>query len=72
MRTGNWKTDGEWARFMRDGWQAPANDNFRACNCIGPQDGKPLCPCRMRGLQIVDGRYVEVVDHGPATVRSKA
>lgn len=30
----------------------------RACNCVGPQDGQPLCPCRMRGVEIEDGRYV--------------
>jgi len=37
-----------------------------ACNCIGPQAGKPLCPCRMKNLRVVDGRYVEVIDHGLA------
>jgi len=38
----------------------------RACNCIGPQDGQPPCPCRMRNVKVVDGRYVQVIDHGPA------
>ena len=28
------------------------------CNCIGPQDGQPLCPCRMRGVIVKNGRYV--------------
>jgi hypothetical protein len=28
------------------------------CNCIGPQRGKPLCPCAMRGVVIKNGRYV--------------
>lgn len=37
----------------------------RACNCIGRQNGEPLCPCRMRGVKVIDGRYVEVIDHGP-------
>jgi hypothetical protein len=36
------------------------------CFCIGPQDGAPVCPCRMRSLRIQHGRYVEVIDHGPA------
>jgi hypothetical protein len=36
-----------------------------ACNCIGPQNGNPVCPCRMRGLKQVEGRWVEVIDHGP-------
>jgi len=29
-----------------------------ACNCIGPQNGQPLCPCQMRGVVERDGRYV--------------
>lgn len=37
-----------------------------SCGCVGPQGGQPLCPCRMRGLKVVDGRWVEVIDHGPA------
>lgn len=47
------------------GW-VNTNQNSYSCNCIGPQDGKPLCPCRMRNLRIEDGRYVEIIDHGPA------
>lgn len=37
----------------------------RACNCIGPQKGQPRCPCMMRGVQEVDGRYVKIEDLGP-------
>lgn len=37
-----------------------------ACNCIGPQNGEPLCPCQMRSVQIVNGRYVRTQDIGPA------
>lgn len=40
---------------------------MRACNCIGPQRGEPVCPCRMRRVKIQDGRYVEITDLGPAT-----
>ena len=29
-----------------------------ACNCIGPQRGEPLCPCKMRGVIVRDGRYI--------------
>lgn len=36
-----------------------------ACYCIGPQNGQPLCPCRMRGVEIKDGRYVKTIDYGP-------
>ena len=35
-----------------------------SCNCIGPQNGKPLCPCQMRGVRVVNGRYVRVEDLG--------
>lgn len=30
-----------------------------ACNCVGPQPGKPRCPCMMRGIIERDGRWVE-------------
>jgi hypothetical protein len=39
---------------------------MKECFCIGPQAGAPLCPCRMRRVQVKDGRYVETIDHGPA------
>jgi hypothetical protein len=39
--------------------------NYHACNCIGPQNGEPLCPCQMRGVTIKDGRYQRVEDLGP-------
>jgi hypothetical protein len=40
------------------------------CFCVGPQNGEPLCPCRMRHVQVKDGRYVETIDHGPAPGKS--
>ena len=45
-----------------------ANDrgSYTACCCIGPQNGQPLCPCRMRNVTIENGRYVEKRDLGPA------
>ena len=36
-----------------------------SCNCIGPQNGDPLCPCMMRGVKIRDGRYILERDLGP-------
>lgn len=36
------------------------------CNCIGPQNGQPVCPCQMRNVSVVNGRYVKTVDLGPA------
>lgn len=43
----------------------------RACNCIGPQNGQPRCPCAMRNVKVVNGRYVEVNDLGPALPLAK-
>jgi len=38
-----------------------------SCFCVGPQKGQPLCPCRMRGVTIKNGRYViPEQDLGPA------
>ena len=41
-----------------------------SCNCIGPQNGQPLCPCQMKSVQIIDGRYVMVRDLGPVSDKS--
>jgi len=38
---------------------------IKTCFCIGPQNGDPVCPCRMRNLQKKDGRWIEIIDHGP-------
>lgn len=55
------------------GWTGNAGKGrHHSCNCIGPQSGQPLCPCAMRGVQIIEGRYVRVEDLGPAPVPSKA
>lgn len=38
----------------------------RACNCIGPQNGQPRCPCMMVGIVERDGRWVQLErDLGP-------
>lgn len=34
------------------------NGYMHSCNCVGPRNGEPLCPCRMRGVVVKDGRYV--------------
>lgn len=31
----------------------------RACNCIGPQNGQPRCPCMMEGIIQRDGKWVQ-------------
>lgn len=51
-------------RLIRAAKQASAS--ARACACIGPQNGEPLCPCQMRGVTIRDGRYICIEDLGPA------
>lgn len=38
---------------------------MRPCNCIGPQNGQPACPCAMQSVTIENGRYVERRDLGP-------
>lgn len=45
-------------------------ERTHTCGCIGPQDGNPVCPCRMSALTVKDGRWVEVIDHGPAPTPS--
>jgi len=45
-------------------------ENQTICNCVGPQNGEPLCPCRMRNVARKDGRWVEVRDLGPTQGRT--
>lgn len=58
----------DWNKLAAD-WERltgrPISDPARTCNCVGPQAGKPLCPCRMRNITTVGGRYVEIIDRGP-------
>ena len=37
---------------------------YRACGCMGPQNGEPVCPCAMKYVKIVDGHYIQVTDLG--------
>ena len=46
-------------------------NNASACGCIGPQNGEPVCPCRMKYVTIKDGRYVSVTDLGPAPFKQE-
>lgn len=37
-----------------------------ACNCVGPQNGQPKCPCQMAGVVQRDGRWIQLErDLGP-------
>ena len=48
------------------GWTASQTASGSwACNCIGPQNGDPGCPCQMRNVSVKDGRYVKTTDLGP-------
>lgn len=47
---------------LRDTYQSL--DEPRACNCIGPQNGQPKCPCMMRNVRIIDGEYVQITRLG--------
>jgi len=45
----------------------------RACFCVGPQNGEPLCPCQMWGLIKRNGRWVRPEqDLGPVSAASAA
>lgn len=53
---------------LEDGHEISAGE--RQCYCIGPQNGAPVCPCRMTSVTVENGRYVERRDLGPV-VRGK-
>lgn len=36
------------------------------CHCAGPRPGEPVCPCQMRDVRVIGGRYVLTRDLGPA------
>lgn len=41
-----------------------------SCNCIGPRNGEPYCPCRMRGVIERNGRWIQPErDLGPVARR---
>lgn len=40
------------------------------CFCVGPQNGQPVCPCRMRNVVVREGRYVEETDLGAVKSRT--
>lgn len=44
------------------------------CACLGPQEGEPVCPCAMRWVKKVDGRYVNSKgeDLGPIVFVNKS
>lgn len=53
-------------RILGWGQTSDRTNEVHPCNCVGPQDGDPVCPCQMRHVSIRNGRYVRVIDLGPA------
>lgn len=52
----------EGAKLLR-----PLNEpDTQACFCTGPRPGEPVCPCMMRSVKVIDGRYMRITDLGPA------
>lgn len=49
-----------------ENYQSRRVEDVRICNCTGPQNGEPVCPCAMRSVKIKNGRYVQEHDLGPA------
>lgn len=46
--------------------------DIHLCNCIGPQNGQPVCPCQMKNVVVRDGRYIrKEQDLGPVPEASK-
>lgn len=52
-----------WSKIMKS---MPMDHQPSVCNCVGPQNGQPACPCAMRSVRIIKGRYVRIQDLGPA------
>ena len=64
--------NGHYDADMRNVTLGQARDSF-ACNCVGPQNGEPKCPCMMRGVIERAGRWVEPErDLGPISAASRA
>lgn len=56
------------------GWNSagPKAGQAWSCNCIGPQNGEPLCPCMMRGISQKNGRWVRPEqDLGPVQTQEE-
>lgn len=43
---------------------AQAPSNWGECGCMGAHGGQPVCPCRMRHVAVMDGRWVGVYGSG--------
>ena len=44
-------------------WISKPAPMWDACGCMGPQRGEPLCPCRMRMVERVDGSWYKITEH---------
>jgi hypothetical protein len=48
---------------MINSYSANCAGTVNSCFCIGPQGTEPLCPCAMRSVKVLNGRYI--IDLGP-------
>ena len=44
-------------------WLSKPAPYFGACGCMGPQNGEPFCPCKMRMVEKVNGDYYLIKEH---------
>lgn len=54
---------------LQDRLKQPRISNV--CSCVGPKNSEPVCPCAMRSVKIIAGRYVQVIDLGPAPIKAQ-
>lgn len=50
-----------------------SENGYNSCNCIGPQNGQPYCPCQMKAKNVFErnGRWIEPEkDLGPVNSSS--
>lgn len=44
-------------------WLSKPEPYFGACGCMGPRWGQPLCPCEMKMVEEVNGKWYQIKEH---------
>lgn len=44
-------------------WLSKPEPYFGACGCMGPRFGEPFCSCKMKMVEMVDGKYYLITEH---------
>lgn len=44
-------------------WLSKPAPYFDACGCMGALEGDPVCPCRMKMVEKIEGIYYEITEH---------